>query len=403
MAAIILCLPFILEACLAALIPSSTNLINSLRGVVSNMGSYELTMANYSKHTVPYYVKGNVDTTPLKSHLSNYYTQARRPGVTLYDVASDTVNEYVLDSRKSSLSNLLNNYYVGMSLNLTAANKLAANIYYSTMAFHSAANMINDISNLIFTFYANDLTKSITTHNVPIQANSTLSGTSNFLELLACIDSLPVTLLNFINGIIVSLMVGLLVIHVGRERINGSKQLQMLSGTHWTTYWISNYLFDMILNIINISLIVIFLKIVDAAKNDTSSETYAIAGNDNLGYFYLLLLLSCFSWCTIAYIWSFFFKSEIIGFVVLVIVLGFAVFLDIIWTFIELLLLNGSTTKTTGSNVIYAIRIIFALVFPSVTIKRGLYAMKIRTNNYCIDAANTVLAGRTLFYFNISS
>nr|QUF59430.1 ATP-binding cassette transporter Abca3-like2 [Brachionus angularis] len=391
LAAIILILPFLLEAVLSALIPSQTNLINSIRGVVSSSTSYELTLKNYSTHTIPYYVKGEIDTTPVNNLINNYFTQIRLPGVSLLKLDNDSINEYVLSYRKSNVKNLLNNYYAGFVLNLTNNTDLSATFYYNSLAFHSSANILNEIDNLIFNFLTNDYSKSISTINVPIQSNNTLSGTSNFLEVLACIDSLPVSLLNFINSIIVAFMIGIMVIHIAREKVNGSKQLQLLSGTHYMTYWFSNYLFDFLIHLINISLIVIFLKIVDVAKNDTSSETNAIAGNETLGYFYLLLFLSSFSWCTIAFIWSFFFKSEIIGFVVLVIVLGFASFLDIIWTFIELLIQNGSNVKQPGSKLMNVIRIIFALVFPNVTIKRGLYNLKIRTNSYCIDSVNSVL------------
>ena len=136
------------------------------------------------------------------------------------------------------------------------------------------------------------------------------------------------------------------------------------------------------------------MKIVDAIKNDPTNETYAIAGDSTLGYFYLFLLIASFSWCTMAYIWSFFFKSDIICFVVLFIILGFASFLDIIWTFVQLLIVNGSGQRNAGSQFIYTIRIIFALIFPNVTIKRGLYDLKIKSNQFCIEQANLVLGGK---------
>jgi len=217
---------------------------------------------------------------------------------------------------------------------------------------------------------------------------------------LACIDSFPVSLLNFINAVIVAFMISIMVMHVARERTNGSKQLQMLSGLHYGTYWFSNFLFDMAIYIFNISTMVFFLKMVDLGKNDTSSETYAIAGDQTLGYFYLLLLFSSLSWCVYAYIWSFLFKTDIICFVVLLIILGFAAFLDSIWVFIQLLVLDGSKTPTPGSNLLFTIRIIFTLLFPNIVIKRGLYNLKIRSNAYCIDAVNKNLASKNLFWFS---
>ncbi|CAF0703608.1 unnamed protein product [Brachionus calyciflorus] len=391
LAAIILLLPFLLEAILTALIPSQTNLINSIRGVVSNYGSYDLTITNYSDQIIPYYIKG-VDSSALKNNLTNFFSQSRRPGIILNQLDQDEVNEYVLSQRKNNIKNLLNNYYMGFSLNMINTSQISMTGYFSSMAFHSSANIINELDNFLLTFLTNDLSRSIKTENVPLASNNTLSGTNNFLEVLACLDSLPVSLLNFMNSIIVAFMIGVMVIHIGRERTNGSKQLQLLSGIRSSTYWLSNYLFDMVIHLINITLIVIALKVVDVIKNDPTSESNAIAGNETLGYFFLLLLLSCFSWCTLSYIWSFLFKSEIIGFVVLVIMLGFAAFLDIIWNFVELLVLNGAKTSNAGADFFSALRIIMALVFPNVTIKRGLYNLKIRSNKYCIDAVNGVLA-----------
>jgi hypothetical protein len=118
-----------------------------------------------------------------------------------------------------------------------------------------------------------------------------------------------------VNSIIVAFIISILVIHIARERLNGSKQLQMLSGVHYGTYWLANYLFDLTICLINISLMVFILKVVSLAKNDLTSEVFAVSAGDSLGYFFLLLLFSSFAWCSLAYFWSFFFKSDIIGFV----------------------------------------------------------------------------------------
>ncbi len=388
-----------MEAVLSALIPSQTNLINSIRNTVSSEGKYELKITNYSNHKLPYRVFSNtsVSTSSLKSMIDTLYTSTNKPGVQMELVDND-VNSYVLELRKKNfIDNMIKNYYVGFSWNLASATDLHGSVYFSTLAFHSSANILNEAMNIMYSFSRNYLTdKSIKTTNIPIQSNNSLGGTNNYLEVLACIDSFPVSLLNFINAIIVAFMISIMVMHVARERTNGSKQLQMLSGLHYGTYWISNFLFDMAIYIFNISTMVFFLKMVDLGKNDTSSETYAIAGDQTLGYFYLLLLFSSLSWCVYAYIWSFLFKTDIICFVVLLIILGFAAFLDSIWVFIQLLVLNGSQTPTPGSNFLFTIRIIFTLLFPNIVIKRGLYNLKIRSNSYCIDAVNKNLASKNL-------
>lgn len=119
-----------------------------------------------------------------------------------------------------------------------------------------------------------------------------------------------------------------MVIHVTRERVNGSKKLQLLNGTHFTTYWLSNYLFDLTTCFINISSMVFIIKMVDLAKNDPTTELSSIASSNSLGYFYLMLLISSLAWCSLAYVWSFLFRSDIISFVILFIILSLFAFLD---------------------------------------------------------------------------
>jgi hypothetical protein len=138
---------------------------------------------------------------------------------------------------------------------------------------------------------------------------------------------------------------------------------------------------------------IIALKIINTVKNDPSSEIFPIASDGALGYIYFLLLVSMFSWCAYAYVWSFLFKSEIIGFVVLAIFLGFMAFIDIIWIFLQLLLIGDSSSSGAG-KFIEAIRYLFALLFPNVTMKRGFYDMKIRNNSYCISNVNLFLGGK---------
>ncbi len=387
-----LLLPILLEAILSALIPSQTNLINSIRGTVSSVGSYDLKISKYGTQNVPIYLSGTGVAT-LQTLVNNHFTATNTPGVSLVQFTTDTVNEYVLAKRKENIKNMLNDYFVGMKMDLGTT--LSATFHSSALAYHSSASMLNEIDNLFLKHLSGSSTRSITTLNSPIATNSTQAGSTNFLEVLACVDSLPVSLLNFINSIIVAFMIAILTMHISRERHNGSKQLQLLSGTHYGTYWLSNFLFDWPIYLFNIVTLVVMLKIVDAIKNDPTSETYAIAGGDanTLGYFFLLLLVSSFSWCSYSYIWSFFFKTDIICFVVLLIVLGFAAFLDIIWIFIQLLIVNGTGQMSGGARFMYVIRLLFALVFPNVTIKRGMYDLKIKSNSFCIEQANLVLGG----------
>ena len=84
----------------------------------------------------------------------------------------------------------------------------------------------------------------------------------------------------------------------------------------------------------------------------------------------------------------------------LLILLGFVAFLDMIFVFAELILIGSNNNKRNGlSNLITGFRFLLALIFPNVTVKRGFYDLKIRSNNYCIDQINDVL-DRNLFFVN---
>ena len=123
LAIVILILPMLLEGILSGIIPSSSTILNNLRGVVLEVGSLQLNMNQYGPSVLPY----NLVTTTsplsfsqLQGYMSNLYTPLSRPGTTLMPVSFDTdINGYVLNLRKTNLNNLYANYFFGMSLNLT--------------------------------------------------------------------------------------------------------------------------------------------------------------------------------------------------------------------------------------------------------------------------------------------
>ena len=185
LAAVILLLPFVLQAVLGYLIPSQTNLINSITGTVTTETTYDLSITHNSPVTLPYTLTGSYAFV-VSSLLSSAYTSLTKPDVTLSYLNSSSVNDYVLSLRHQDIKNIIYNYYGGMDLNATSPSKLTANIYYSMLAYHSNGNMLSEVDNLIL-MVANDYstTKTITTTNSPIQSSNSLSNSTNFLQALA--------------------------------------------------------------------------------------------------------------------------------------------------------------------------------------------------------------------------
>ena len=195
----ILFAPFVIEGSLAGIIPGQSTLINSIRGIVSVLGTqnFSSTVLNYGRQTVPYYLQGSIDTTSVSTILNNTYTSSNKPGLSLTSMANSNISDYVLGLRKTNTTAFLYDYFIGMSFNLVNSSYLTASGYYSTLAYHSSATVLNEINNVLLKFYTNNSKLTLTTVNSPISSDSSLSNNTGFLNVLACIDSFPISLLNF--------------------------------------------------------------------------------------------------------------------------------------------------------------------------------------------------------------
>jgi hypothetical protein len=165
------------------------------------------------------------------------------------------------------------------------------------------------------------------------------------------------------------------------------------------TYWLSNFIFDMIVFIFSISTMILALKIVALARSgEDTSDTYIIGHKGStLAYLFLFMILVSFSWTILAYVCSFFFKSDIIGFVVVLLVLGFACFFDMLVGYLKFLDvgLSGGKVGALGraSDVI---RYIFAFLFPNVAVKRAMFNLKLQNTPICIPLLNEALQGAVI-------
>jgi len=261
LAIVILFLPAFLQCVFILLIPSKTNLINLLGGTqAEKKGIYNLQTSNYGRFRLPYYLNGSYSIIPFKTLLYNFYTPFNRPGIELFELSTRNISEYVLEKRKTDLKYLVEDFFLGMNFNVTGIDKIYATLYFSSLALHSSAVAVNELSNLLLAYHTKSIRKTISTLNSPLASNDSLYTGNDFLEYLACIDVLPVSLLNMINSIIIAFIISALVISVSRERNSGSKSLQYLSRTHFITYWISNYLFDVCLCLFNLISRILYLK-----------------------------------------------------------------------------------------------------------------------------------------------
>jgi hypothetical protein len=138
------------------------------------------------------------------------------------------------------------------------------------------------------------------------------------------------------------------------------------------------------------------IKIINSIRNDSTTEIFAISNDSEIFYLLLLFISSLLSWPIYAYIWTFIFKSEITGSIFFAVLNGFAALIDLILVFLYYLIqYSASIKKTSTSNpseqAITILRWILAGIFPSVTIKRGIYDLKLLKNENCITFSNQVL------------
>lgn len=397
LAAVILTIPLVIQALVVYFIPSQTYLIESASGTLENLGSYKINIENYNPQIIPYSFYGSSNYTIFENFLVKYFNTK---GIQAYRVEisnNQTIDQYVLAKRKENNRNLYDNYYAGLSFNVTNNDINQINVSYSTMAYHSSAAIVDTVTNLLLGYSLNSTRSSIKTINTPIPANSSLYTGNRFLQYLACFDVIPMSILNILTSIIIAFIISVLVMFPTMEKSSGFKTLQLLTGTNFFIYWLAHYLFDLILCLINASILVSITKLVDMAKNDTTSETYAVSKNDNIGYVALIIFTSSLCWPVLAHIWSFFIKSNTKSFVVLFILLGVFSFGDVLLEFLLIVInayKNDKSVKLSSSDVIYVVRIALMCIFPNINVKRGLYSLKARNNVYCTNTVNDLIEGK---------
>ena len=231
-------------------------------------------------------------------------------------------------------------------------------------------------------YYTKNINKKILTYNQEWveKENSTITPDFNIQDLFSCVEGIPFSFIDLFNGYVIAFLIGLNAIHITRERHSGSKKLQLLQGTHFITYWISNYIFDFFVNIISIATILITLSVIASVNDD--SEAYVLLGTTHINAFYLFvfMVIGSFSWSTFAYLWSFLFKSDIAAFVVIYLVLAGVATIDMVMGYLFLLYDSEKWTRPFAESF----RTAFTVLFPNIPVKRALYNLKIQHIESCV-------------------
>jgi hypothetical protein len=185
------------------------------------------------------------------------------------------------------------------------------------------------------------------------------------------------------------------VFHTGKEKVDGSKNLQMLSGVYGAAYWIANHLFDFIILLIQSTFLVAIIILVAKLRNNSDLEISFFNDNLTIGIIFLLFFFSIFSWSSLGYIWLNLFNSETTGFISLFLILSLASLIDTGLAFGQLYI-GMAGTNSTVLLLSSIVRWIFAAMFPNVSIKRAMFAVKLRSSAFCVSTLNTYLGSKYL-------
>jgi hypothetical protein len=391
--------PFLFILFTYSVMPSSTSLlsgaVSSLFNQEQNTKSIDLSVDFYGKRPfrVPIELKslesaGNENATNAFGKFVESYFQTKTRHTKVERIPQEqNLNKYVLEKRIETFKNTIRDYLFGFVFEF--GSKLEnARIYINSMAYHSNGVGLNELNSLLLAYYTNKTEFRV--RNAPIRAKSEFDVDLKSIDFsfMNCIETLPFSTLDFQFGLIVAFIISLTCINITRERVNRSKTLQIMSGTSNFMYWTSNYTFDLFIYLINIGSVIGLIRFLAemgaSAPDRTDHVLLGLPENDSLSLLILfgLLTLNSLSWATFAYIWSGLFKSEIVAFATLFILLAVATFFDMLFAFVYFVNLIANI-EGKGELYLKLTRIVLAILFPNVAAKRAVFNLKMRSDNRC--------------------
>mgnify|MGYP001090159795 CR=1 len=254
-------LTILLEILAVAVIPSPQDIQSSLtRNDRTTDAKVTFTPSMYNPQTIVNYA--NSDTNFVRTRLSDYFASTE---ATIEQISTDTVLTYVQNRFRETEEIFINKYQMSFAAydnSTSGANAMRMNSYFSTVNYHTMPTSLTVASTNLFQFYANSSLKRIQTTNHPI-LTPRIGGSyiSEILAVFYCFEVFPITLFAFFNSIIAIIFVGILLLPIVTERLNNSKDLQLLTNLTRKTYWIANWIYDFCLCLILISLLTIVVKV----------------------------------------------------------------------------------------------------------------------------------------------
>lgn len=250
-------IPIIAEILIVSIFPSPKDIQTSLMpNTRVKDAQVTLLPSIYNPHTIVFY--SSVNNAATRTQFINYI---QNTSATIDEISNDTVLNYVNTRCLASEEDFVNKYQIGFDFYSNDSSSLRFNSYFSTVNYHTMATSLSVGSTNLFRFYANSSTKKIITINQPIITQVSLTNLQRFFELIYCFDTIPLSLFNFLNGILAAIFISILIVPLIQERITQSKDLQLLTNLTKKTYWLSNIIFDLLACLLLSVLLTIIVKV----------------------------------------------------------------------------------------------------------------------------------------------
>ncbi|XP_049672891.1 glucosylceramide transporter ABCA12, partial [Accipiter gentilis] len=284
---------------------------------------------------------------------------------TLYNLTGHNVETYILATTKDFLQKRYGGWSFGLPLTTdlqfdikpVPPNRTLTKVWYNPEGYHSLPAYLNSLNNFILR--ANLPKNETSRYGIILSAHPYPGGQSQEQVMLNSLLDIIVSMSVLVGY---SITTASFVLYVVKEHQTKAKQLQHISGIGMTSYWVTNFIYDLVLFMVPIGLSIGVIS---------SFQIPAFCNNNNLLAVFLLLLLfgyATFSWM---YLLAGFFKETGMAFIVYVCVNLFFGINTIITHSVVFLLSQEKATDQGLRDLAENLRHVF-LLFPQFCFGYGL-------------------------------
>ncbi|XP_026708213.1 ATP-binding cassette sub-family A member 12 [Athene cunicularia] len=284
---------------------------------------------------------------------------------TLYNLTGHNVETYILATTKDFLQKRYGGWSFGLPLTTdlqfdirpVPPNRTLTKVWYNPEGYHSLPAYLNSLNNFILR--ANLPKNETSRYGIFLSAHPYPGGQSQEQVMLNSLLDIIVSMSVLVGY---SITTASFVLYVVKEHQTKAKQLQHISGIGMTSYWVTNFIYDLVLFMVPVGLSIGVIS---------SFQIPAFCNNNNLLAVFLLLLLfgyATFSWM---YLLAGFFKETGMAFIVYVCVNLFFGINTIITHSVVFLLSQEKATDQGLHDLAENLRHVF-LLFPQFCFGYGL-------------------------------